>query len=101
MNTMQMINKFFMHNFETTCRKQIEDTWGERIRPVKNTSNVEISTTYFYSNQNHTKRVVDDFTKFATANGFTVTVKSDYIRFATNPWPKQSWATMTVEVTAA
>ncbi len=93
-----VINKFFQNEFETTSRKQIEDTWGERIKPVAGTNKVEISTTYFYESQEHTKRAVERFTEFAATQGVTVVFPSQDVRFATKPWPKQSWATVTVEV---
>ncbi len=94
-----VINKFFQHEFETTDRKQIENTWGERIKPVAGTNQVAIATTYFYESQNHTKRVVERFIEFAATQGVTMVCRDQHISFAMKPWPKQSWATMTVEVT--
>ena len=94
-----VINKFFQNEFETTDRKTIESTWGERIKPVAGTNQVEISTTYSYESQEHTSRVVERFTEFATTQGMTVVRPPQNIRFARKPWPKQSWATVTVEVT--
>jgi hypothetical protein len=81
-----------------SCQSQIENTWGERIRPVAGTDKVEISTTYFYESQEHTSRVVGRFTEFAATQGVTVICPPQNIRFAMKPWPKQSWATVTVEV---
>ena len=98
MKTATLINKFFQREFETTDRKQIENTWGERIKPVAGTNKVAIATTYFYESQNHTKRVVGRFIEFAKEQGVTVVCPSDHISFAMKPWPAQSWATMTVEI---
>lgn len=93
-----MINKFFQNEFETTDRKTIENTWGERIKPVAGTNKVEISTTYFYESQESTGRVVERFIEFAATQGVTVVFPVQNVCFARKPWPKQSWATVTVEV---
>ncbi len=94
-----IINKFFQNEFETTDRKTIESTWGERIKPVAGTNKVEISTTYFYEMQESTARVAGRFIEFAATQGVTVVFPEQNVSFARKPWPKQSWATVTVEVT--
>lgn len=93
-----MINRFFMQHFETTSRKRIADTWGERIKPIAGTDKIEIGTTYFYECQNHTQRVVNDFIAFAAKHGVIVTCPTQEIKFHRKNWPTQSWATMYVVV---
>jgi hypothetical protein len=77
----------------------LTDYFGERI--CYRDGNIEIATTYFYKNQNHTAHLVQKFHEWLQEQGFklypdpddTVLYKGIMLKYDTKPWPKYSWAT--------
>lgn len=91
----QLVKSFLMSYYETTDKTRLAEDWGVRI--AKKDEAYEFATTYFYQYQNKTINLVREFSKFVADQGVTVEVPSeDRISFKTNPWPKRSWASVTV-----
>lgn len=91
----QLVKSFLMDHYETTDKTRLAEDWGVRI--AKKGEAYEFATTYFFRNQNKTVNLVREFSNFVAAQGVTVEILSeDRISFKTNPWPKRSWASVTV-----
>lgn len=99
MTTSKIVKAFLMNDYETTDKTKLAEDWGVRVRMVGD--KVEFATTYFYQNQHRTPRLVEYFNQFAARFNVAAEMPTEnQITFNTKPWPKQSWASVTVSVNA-
>jgi len=106
-----LVKQFKSEMFETTVTKELSDN-GFRMRQSTTAKDFgdnvwELATTYYYTSQNSTARLFDEFQKFAAQHGYEATAQSwhsgkpievskDTIVFESNPWPRLSWAKILV-----
>jgi len=121
MDAKQFVKTYKQETFETTSAKSLAEDWGFRLRQTTRTRSAgediwELSTTFYYTSQHSCFRHLSDLCTLAEREGMVVmpievgyygermmailNPTKDDIEFGTRPWPKQSWATMFVSISA-
>ena len=121
MNAKQFVKTYKQETFDTAAAKFLSEEYGFRLRQTAQTKCTgddiwELSTAYFYTSQHNCFRHLNGLRELAERERMTVMVievgydgqrlgailnpTKDDIQFNSQPWPKQSWATMFVSISA-
>lgn len=121
MTAQKMVQAYKAQAFETTSARELVEDWGMRIRQSKATRAIrpdvwEVGSTYYYQSQNQAAMRMRELAAFAALHGYTVRPlawehgwpvcdlglwREDNVLYAGRPWPKDSWATVYVEIEKA